>query len=99
MKNRMKFSQKGPYDMVFRQKGDVALILNTGLYWCVRKTLERSTSTYQRNPFWFMGRILEDKHIKKFRFSRTPRGAVNGPEKTPLSYLPFLHTSWKIAVK
>ena len=45
---------------------------------------KRSTSTYQRNPFWFMGRILEDKHIKKFRFSRTPRGAVNGPEKTPL---------------
>ena len=48
-----------------------------------------STSTYQRNPFWFMRRVLEDKHIKKFRFSRTPRGAVNGPEKTPLSYLPF----------
>ena len=48
-----------------------------------------STSTYQRNPFWFMRRVLEDKHIKKFRFSRTPRGAVNGPEKTPLGYLPF----------
>ena len=50
---------------------------------------KRSTSTYQRNPFWFMRRVLEDKHIKKFRFSRTPRGAVNGPEKTPLGYLPF----------